>query len=206
MGLFARSSTEKRSETMRVVSGSARGILLEAPKGMTTRPTSDKAKEGVFSAIQSDVAGARVLDIFAGSGGMGIEALSRGAASCVFVDFDSNALRCIKNNLAKTKLTGKIVRKEAIAFASGCADRFDVIFSDPPYNKGWTAKLMPLAAELLDEGGVLLCETDSAEPRPEPVEGLALRKTYIYGRAVVTLFDKISGKGADADENSGISG
>ena len=206
MGLFARSSIKKRSETMRVVSGSARGITLEAPKGMTTRPTSDKAKEGVFSAIQGELAGARVLDIFAGSGGMGIEALSRGAASCVFVDFDLNALRCIRNNLAKTKLTGKVVRKEAIAFAEGCADRFDIMFSDPPYNKGWTAKLLPFAAKLLDEGGVMLCETDSSEPRPEPVDGLSLRKTYTYGRAIITLFDKIPEKGADADEDSGISG
>ena len=183
---------------MRVVSGSARGTLLEAPKGMTTRPTSDKAKEGVFSAIQGELAGARVLDIFAGSGGMGIEALSRGAASCVFVDCDAAALRCIKANLAKTKLTGRIVRADATAFLNACGERFDIVFSDPPYNRGWTAKLLPLAAKL--------CETDSAEPRPEPVEGLALRKTYTYGRAVVTLFDKISEKGADADEDSRIPG
>lgn len=191
---------------MRVVSGSARGITLEAPKGMTTRPTSDKAKEGVFSAIQGELAGARVLDIFAGSGGMGIEALSRGAASCVFVDCDAAALRCIKSNLAKTKLTGRIVRADAIAFLNACAERFDIIFSDPPYNRGWTAKLLPLAAKLLNEGGVLLCETDSSEPRPEPAEGLTLRKVYAYGRAIVSLFEKIPEKGADADEDSGISG
>lgn len=191
---------------MRVVSGSARGITLEAPKGMTTRPTSDKAKEGVFSAIQYELEGAKVLDVFAGSGGMGIEALSRGAASCVFVDCDVAALRCIKANLAKTKLTGRSVRADAIAFLSACKDRFDVIFSDPPYNRGWTEKLLPLAAKLLEEGGIMLCETDSSEPRPEPVEGLAVRKVYTYGRAVVTLFEKTGMKGADADEDSGISG
>ena len=191
---------------MRVVSGSARGITLEAPKGMTTRPTSDKAKEGVFSAIQGELAGSRVLDVFAGSGGMGIEALSRGAASCVFVDCDVAALRCVKANLAKTKLTGRIVRADAIAFLNACSERFDVIFSDPPYNRGWTAKLLPAAAKLLNEGGVLLCETDASEPRPEPVEGLAIRKVYVYGRAIVTLFDKIPAKGADADEDSGIPG
>ena len=191
---------------MRVVSGSARGILLEAPKGMTTRPTSDKAKEGVFSAIQGELAGARVLDIFAGSGGMGIEALSRGAASCVFVDTDVGALRCIKSNLAKTKLTGEVVRKDAIAFLCGCRERFDVIFSDPPYNKGWTAKLLPLTAKLLDDGGILLCETDSTEPRPEAAEGLSHRRTYTYGRAIITLFDKTTAKGVGTDEDSGISG
>lgn len=190
---------------MRVVSGSARGTLLEAPKGMNTRPTGDKAKEGVFSAIQYELAEARVLDVFAGSGAMGIEALSRGAASCVFVDTDPDALRCIKSNLTKTKLTGRIVRKDAIAFLASCESRFDVIFSDPPYNKGWTAKLIPLAAKLLDEGGILLCETDSSEPRPEAAEGLRVRRTYVYGRAAVTLFDKIE-KGTDADEDSGISG
>ena len=191
---------------MRVVSGSAKGTVLEAPKGMTTRPTSDKAKEGVFSAIQCELEGARVLDIFAGSGGMGIEALSRGAASCVFVDTDAAALRCIRSNLAKTKLKGEVVRRDAIAFLNSCDSRFDIVFSDPPYNKGWTAKLLPLAAKLLNDDGVIICETDGAEPRPEPVEGLRIRKTYVYGRAVVTMFEKISEKGVDAYENSGLPG
>ena len=128
------------------------------------------------------------------------------AASCVFVDCDVAALRCIKANLAKTKLTGRVVRADAIAFLNACSEHFDIIFSDPPYNKGWTAKLLPLAAELLDEGGAMLCETDASEPRPEPVEGLALRKTYTYGRAIVTLFYKTSEKGAGVDEDSGIPG
>ena len=102
------------------------------------------------------------------------------------------------------ELDGNVVHN--VAFLGGCNSRFDIIFSDPPYNKGWTAKLLPLAAELLDEGGILLCETDASEPRPEAVDGLSIRKTYVYGRAVVTLFDKISEKGAGADEDSGISG
>ena len=191
---------------MRVVSGSARGVPLDAPKGMTTRPTTDKAKEGIFSALQYELQGARVLDIFAGSGGMGIEALSRGAASCTFVDADDGAIRCIRANLARTHLEGKVVRKDAISFLNGCESRFDMIFSDPPYNKGWTAKLIPRAVRLLDEGGLLICETDDSEPRPYPVEGLSVRKEYTYGRVVITLFEKISEKGTDADEDSSLSG
>lgn len=191
---------------MRVVSGTAKGILLDAPKGMTTRPTTDKAKEGVFSAIQCDICGAKVLDIFAGSGGMGIEALSRGAQSCVFVDADLSAVLCIKSNLAKTRLKGSVVRRDAIAFLSSCSDKFDIIFSDPPYGKGFTQKLIPKAEALLSEGGLLLCETDSSEQRPEPFGALKKRKEYNYGRVIITLFEKMKDEGDDSGENSSISG
>lgn len=191
---------------MRVVSGSAKGILLDAPKGMTTRPTTDKAKEGVFSAIQCDISGARVLDVFSGSGGMGIEALSRGAHSCVFVDSDRNAVRCIKDNLARTRLEGKVLMKDAIAFLSASECEFDIIFSDPPYSKGFTQKLIPKAERLLSDGGLLLCETDAAEPRPEPSGALIKRKEYVYGRVIITLFEKMENKEGAENENSGVSG
>ena len=184
---------------MRVVSGIAKGIMLNAPKGMTTRPTTDKAKEGVFSAIQCDTQGARVLDVFAGSGSMGIEALSRGASSCVFVDMDANAIKCIKENLAKTRLEGKVIRKDAIGFLSSCDGEFDIIFSDPPYNKGFTQKLIPKAEKLLADGGLLLCETDASEPRPEAIGQLVKRKEYTYGRVVITLFEKIKNEGDDTN-------
>ena len=191
---------------MRVVSGIAKGIVLNAPKGMTTRPTTDKAKEGVFSAIQCDTQGARVLDVFAGSGSMGIEALSRGASSCVFVDADVNAIRCIKENLARTRLEGKVIRRDAISFLSSCDGEFDIIFSGPPYNKGFTQKIIPRVEKILAEGGLLLCETDDSEPRPEPTGNLLKRKEYTYGRVIITLFEKIKNEGNDTHENSSVSG
>lgn len=177
---------------MRVVSGSAGGIQLEAPKDTATRPTSDKAKEGVFNALRYDIEGARVLDVFAGSGAMGIEALSCGAKSCVFVDAGDRVVRCIRANLAKTHLDGKIVRRDAISYLSSCRDSYDIIFSDPPYNKGWTKKLIPLAEKLLSGNGLLVCETDKSEPRPEATGALKTRKEYVYGRVYMTVFEKTS--------------
>lgn len=176
---------------MRVVSGISKGIPLDAPKGLSTRPTTDKVKEAVYSSIQGRIDKASVLDLFAGSGGMGIEALSRGAAECVFVDADKSAIHCIKNNLTKAHLEGIVIEKEALRFLRGCDKKFDIIFSDPPYNKGLTQRLIPLASNLLNDNGVLLCETDDAEPRPEPTDGLVVHKVYKYGRVIITAFVKM---------------
>lgn len=175
---------------MRVVSGISKGIPLDAPKGLSTRPTTDKVKEAVFSSIQGRIEDSVVLDLFAGSGGMGIEALSRGASECVFVDADKSAIRCIRDNLKKTRLSGIVLEKEAIRFLRGCDRKFDIIFTDPPYNKGLTKQLIPYAADILSDDGILLCETDDAEPKPEPVNGLAIYKEYKYGRVRITAFVK----------------
>ena len=120
---------------MRVITGSARGMALKAPKGMDTRPTMDQVKEGIFSAIQFEVEGRRVLDLFAGSGQMGIEALSRGAKSAVFVDMREDACKVVRENLAKTRLeqNARVVRADYLSYLVSARETFDLIFLDPPY-------------------------------------------------------------------------
>ena len=130
---------------MRVISGSLRGRRLEAPSGMTTRPTTDKVKESLFSSIQFELPGAYVLDLFAGSGQLGLEAISRGAARCTFVEQAKNAAACIEDNLKFTKLADKAqVRKfDAVSFVSSLPEiDYDVIFMDPPYSKGLERRVL----------------------------------------------------------------
>ena len=119
---------------MRVIAGAARGILLKTPEGLRTRPTAERVKEGLFSAIQFEIPGARVLDLFAGTGQLGIEALSRGAKSSVFVDAGSEACRLVRENLQRTGLTSQaqVVQADYLQFLARCQGPFDIIFLDPP--------------------------------------------------------------------------
>ena len=120
---------------MRVITGKARGVQLKTPEGMDTRPTADRVKEAMFSSIQFDIPGAKVLDLFGGTGQLGIEALSRGAAQAVFVDAGSTACRLIKENLKRTRLEaqGTVICCDYLDYLKRCKDRFDIIFLDPPY-------------------------------------------------------------------------
>ena len=120
---------------MRVISGKARGVNLKTPTGMATRPTADRVKEAVFSIIQFDLPGASVLDLFGGTGQLGIEALSRGAKDAVFVDERDDACKLIKENLRRTKLEqqGQVIRSDYNAFLKSTSRKFDIIFLDPPY-------------------------------------------------------------------------
>lgn len=124
---------------MRIISGSKRGMLLETPEGMDTRPTSDRIKETLFNMISFDIYDSRFLDLFSGSGQMGIEALSRGASEAVFIEKDKNAIRCIENNIQKAKLndTAKLYKDDVFSTITRIKDvpAFDIIFMDPPYNK-----------------------------------------------------------------------
>ena len=122
---------------MRIITGSARGTKLESPAGETTRPTSDRVKEAVFSVLQFDIEGSAVLDLFAGSGQMGIEALSRGASEAVFVDNRRESVEIIKRNLASVKLDhGRVVQSDSISFLNSNRTEFDFMFLDPPYGTG----------------------------------------------------------------------
>ena len=139
--------TSDCEEYMRVIAGKARRIPLIAPPGEDTRPTTDRIKETLFNIIQDDLYDCRFLDLFAGSGGIGIEALSRGASQAVFVETDRNAVRCIRTNLEKTKLeTQADVRTTDVIVALAALGRegkpFDIIFADPPYRKGWEGRLL----------------------------------------------------------------
>jgi 16S rRNA (guanine966-N2)-methyltransferase len=129
---------------MRVIAGEFKGRTLYAPKGSATRPTSDMVREALFS-ILGDVSGARVLDLFAGSGALGIEALSRGAASATFVDDDPKALAAIRRNLDQTGADGQLTRRDAMAFLASQPAAFDLVFIDPPYSSA------PRLAQTLNE-------------------------------------------------------
>jgi len=175
---------------VRVITGIARGRRLETLPGESTRPTSEKVKESLFSAIQFDIEGRRVLDLFAGSGQLGIEALSRGASGCVFVDKNTEAMQVIRRNLQHTGLSEKaqVVGAEAITYLTRPKDRFDLVFLDPPYASGLINPALEAVAPLVNDGGILVCETDADAILPEKVDRFTLIKTYQFGRILVWLY------------------
>lgn len=175
---------------MRVITGSARGRKLSAPEGLDTRPTTDLVKEAVFSVIHFVVPYANVLDLFAGSGQMGIEALSRGASKAVFLDHSRKALEVIRQNLQATGFAkqAKVLSGDAEAFLQNAVDKYDIIFLDPPYNQGYPQKLLPFLAKPLSENGIVLYEHDKNEVLPDETEELILKKRYRYGRSMVSSY------------------
>jgi 16S rRNA (guanine966-N2)-methyltransferase len=177
---------------MRIVAGSRKGHRLEAPKGVITRPTGDRVREAVFS-ILGPVDGAKVLDVFAGSGAMGLEALSRGAASAVFVERDREASRVISRNLEKLRLTGAVVLSQdalrALAEEKARGHRYDLVLVDAPY-EDWDRFEQPLGGllpDLLEEDGLAVVETSS---RVQPDIPLSLVTSRRYGSARVTVFSR----------------
>jgi 16S rRNA (guanine966-N2)-methyltransferase len=177
---------------MRIVAGSRKGHHIAAPKGAATRPTGDRVREAVFSIVGS-VEGAVVLDLFAGSGAMGLEALSRGAASCVFVERDREAARIIQANLEKLRLTGaEVVTRDVAAFLRAARERgrrYDLVLVDPPYGE-WERHqpaLAELLAEIVTDDALVVVETDE---RVEPELPLALVTMRRYGSARITVFSR----------------
>ena len=156
---------------MRVITGSARGRKLKTLEGNDVRPTTDRVKEAIFSVIQFDVQGARVLDLFAGSGQMGIEALSRGAKLAVFVDSSKQSLEVVRDNLKTTGLSSasRVVTMDYQSYLSGCKEQFDIAFLDPPYGKGILQQALPLLVPKMAAGGIVLCEHPRGEDMPQKV-------------------------------------
>lgn len=177
---------------MRVITGTARGKKLITPEGMAVRPTSDSVKESIFSIIQFEVPGAKVLDLFAGSGQLGIEALSRGASLAVFVDQGPESLKAVRQNLQNTGLqrNSRAVNMEAESFLNGCKDQFDIIFLDPPYSKEILPRILPKVVEKTSEYGIIVCEHDKRDVLPETVGDFCLCRTYHYGRIALTTYRK----------------
>jgi 16S rRNA (guanine966-N2)-methyltransferase len=171
---------------VRIIAGSHRGQRIAAPKGKDTRPTSDRVRENAFNLI-GPVADADVLDLFAGSGAMGLEALSRGAASATFVESDREAVRTINANLDKLKLRGSVLQQDAVRAASGDRRTYDLVLCDPPYDYD-DARLLPHLAKLVSADGVLVYET-SGRADPPDVPGLDVRTSRKYGSARLTLFE-----------------
>ncbi|MDO4749724.1 MAG: 16S rRNA (guanine(966)-N(2))-methyltransferase RsmD [Eubacteriales bacterium] len=172
---------------MRVITGAARGRRLREPVGSDIRPTTDQVKEALFNIIQFDIEGRRVLDLFAGTGQLGIEALSRGAAECVFVDADRTAQALIRENLAISKLQGgRIVAGDSLDYLRR-GGRFDLIFIDPPYHSDLAGKALESikAFDILSEGGIIVCETGQEQTLPEIYEN---PRSYRYGKIVLTVF------------------
>ena len=176
---------------MRIVAGSRKGHTIHAPKGIDTRPTSDRVRENVFNLV-GPVDGADVLDLFAGSGAMGLEALSRGAARAVFVERDPDAVRTIERNLDRLRLTGaRVVHGDVlrtIAQEATAGAKYDLVLVDPPY--GMLTEIQPRLARhlppLLAADGLLVVEGDA---RTEPELPLSLRTSRKYGQTRVTLFE-----------------
>ena len=176
---------------MRVITGTARGRKLMEPKDMSVRPTTDMVKEAIFSIVQFDVPGRRVLDLFAGTGQLGIEALSRGARECVFVDNNPASLRLVQKNLEICGMKAPVVRSDAVSFLAG-GGKFDLVFIDPPYTKGLYEKVLYSAFEfdILTNGGIILVESMRGEPLPEAPAPYVRGKTYNYGKISLTRYSR----------------
>ncbi|WRS27444.1 16S rRNA (guanine(966)-N(2))-methyltransferase RsmD [Oscillospiraceae bacterium MB08-C2-2] len=175
---------------MRVITGSARGRRLATPPGTDVRPTSDMAKEAIFSILQMELEEAAVLDLFAGSGQLGIEALSRGARSCVFVDNAKLSQKAVRENLASTQLAskGRLIPMDAVTFLQSTAEIFDIALLDPPYQQGILEKALPLVASHMRESGIIVCETERGEDLPEVAGSFTKHREYRYGKAKVTVY------------------
>ena len=179
---------------MRVITGSARGVQLKTPEGMKTRPTTDRVKEAMFSIIHFDIPGAKVLDLFGGTGQLGIEALSRGAASATFVDQSDAACRLIKENLRRTKFenVGKVVRGDYLEYLSRCREQYDIILLDPPYAEVFLENALKRITEIdiLRTGGIIVAERPVGKELPWDFEGYTRSRDYKYGSVLLTLYRK----------------
>ena len=179
---------------MRVITGKARGIVLKTPDGMLTRPTADRVKEALFSIIQFEIPGAKVLDLFGGTGQLGIEALSRGASSAVFVDAREDACKLIRENLKRTKLEtqAKVVRADYMQYLNRCTDKFDIVILDPPYAEVFLENALKSLSEIdiLQSGGIMICERPMEKELPWEFEGFTRSKDYKYGKTLLTIYRK----------------
>ena len=176
---------------MRVITGSARGRKLKTPQGMDVRPTTDSVKEAIFYIIQFDVEGRRVLDLFAGTGQMGIEALSRGAKECVFVDSSRQALNIVKENLKICNLQGTVISGDAVSYLSR-GESFDLVFMDPPYDTDLYERCLEALCrfDILSDGGIIICESRQDRTIPGTFLDDYSMKQYRYGKIKITVLRK----------------
>ena len=179
---------------MRVITGKARGINLKTPEGLQTRPTTDRVKEALFSVIHFDVPGARVLDLFGGTGQLGIEAISRGAKRAVFVDESEKACKLIRENLKRTRLEQEatVLRGDYLAYLGRCTEKFDIILLDPPYAEVFLENALKRITEIdiLETGGIIVTERPLGKELPYDFEGYTRSKDYKYGNTLITLYRK----------------
>ena len=179
---------------MRVITGKARGIQLKTPDGMLTRPTADRVKEALFSIINFDVPGSKVLDLFGGTGQLGIEALSRGAASAVFVDAREDSCRLIRENLKRTRLesSAKVIRSDYLDYLNRCREQYNIIFLDPPYAEVFLENAIKRITEIdiLQSDGIIVAERPLGKELPWEFDGYTRSRDYKYGKVLLTIYRK----------------
>ena len=178
---------------MRVIAGDLKGQKLFSPVNRDVRPTSDKVKGAIFSMIFDALDGAQVLDLFAGTGNLGIEALSRGASHCVFCDREDESIAVISKNLQKTGVAHKSTLVHGDYHRALKYGKMDLIFADPPYGQGLCRKVLTAVSErdILSEDGLLVLERGDGEPNPGETESLALVKSKRYGRTWVDIYRRL---------------
>ena len=178
---------------MRVITGVARGRRLLEPEGMAIRPTTDMVKEAMFNILQFDIEGRRVLDLFAGSGQLGIECLSRGAAESVFCDESPRAVKLIRANLERCRLAGRVEQTESLGYL-GRAGKFDLVFLDPPYDTNLLEKALEVIqnVDILTDGGIIMCESRREKLLPELSAPYRKALTRCYGKVCLTVYKKDS--------------
>lgn len=177
---------------MRIIAGSRKGHKLMEFDGMKVRPTTDRVKESMFNLIQDYIAGGTILDLFAGTGALTFEALSRGACRAVCTDIDINSINIIRKNADALNFANlEIVNKDAQSYIKSSAEKFSVIFLDPPYNKGFIKPVVEdiLKYSLLDDNGIIVLESDSVDEHDE-ISGLEIIKQRKYGRTYITVYQR----------------
>ncbi len=179
---------------MRVITGLAKGRKLDTLEGTDVRPTTDMVKEAVFSAIQFDIEGRTFLDLFAGSGQMGIEAISRGAKNSTFIDSNQNAISVIKGNLSKTGFTdkAKVVRGEYSSFLASTNEKFDIAFLDPPYRLNILGSALNAVTGVMNKYGIIICEHPNDVCVPEALNGFKLERQRKYSKIIISIYRKDS--------------
>ena len=179
---------------MRVISGTARGIVLKTPVGMETRPTADRVKEALFSIIHFDLPGAKVLDLFGGTGQLGIEALSRGASYVQFVDASDKACRLIKENVNRAGFndSANVMRADYATYLKTTRETFNIILLDPPYIEVFLENALKMITEIdiLQSGGIIVTERPLEKELSIDFPGYSRSKDYKYGKTLLTLFYK----------------
>ena len=179
---------------MRVVSGTARGKKLKTPNGMRTRPTTDRVKEAMFSILQFHLPGAKILDLFGGTGQLGIEGLSRGANSAVFVDQASDACKLIRENLQLTGFSDqcRVIQSDYQNFLKHCTEKYNIIILDPPYAEEFLEKSLKIISEIdiLQSGGIIVAEHSVEKVLSNNFEHFPMVKKYKYGNTFLSVFRK----------------
>ena len=176
---------------MRVITGTARGRKLKTPENYDIRPTTDNVKEALFNILQFDIEGRRVLDLFAGTGQLGIEALSRGAAEVVFVDQSRESVRIVKENLKACGMSAPVFQTNALDFLRSCG-KFDLVFVDPPYDAGLYEPVLNTinSVDNLSDGGIIVCEARRETALPEMALPYVRKKEYRYGKVKICIYTK----------------